>query len=495
MTTTDQRDAAIGDTPDSGNGTPVVPARKRRRLNRAETAFLACACPAVLVAFFTQVLGVGTELALGYALIAVGFVLPAGWFCSRLADRLLPLRPGEQPSTGRRLLRLALARGLLLLLLVAVKLVWIAAVATDGADLIAGGERDRLMARRRYLIDRVTGPAFGPKTMPGMFSAAFEEEWAIGTLSMASSAFTNLAFLYPDTRQETVAVIARLIERMLEPDLRRYEIRYWGEDALDSLDGENGHIGYLGHLNLMLGAHRLLGGGPQFDDLHHRVTTALVRRLRNSRCGYLKTFPRRVFIPDNMVVYASVRHYDLAFGGDHSDTVERWLDYTSEHLLDPRTGLMVAWVSSDGRPLGPSRGSYCAWNSFYLPHISEEFAADQFARLEEHMAQTLPAGFTAIREYPSGVPGQGDIDSGPVVFGMSTSGTGFAVAGARRHGRAELVTGLLRSIEAVGSTVEFRGRRHYVVCPLVGEAIMLAMKTATPWDTRFLPADAQGESP
>jgi hypothetical protein len=35
--------------------------------------------------------------------------------------------------------------------------------------------------------------------------------------------------------------------------------------------------------------------------------------------------------------------------------------------------------------------------------------------------------------------------------------------------------------ELAGCTVQWDGRRRYLLAPLVGEAIMLAMKSATPW--------------
>jgi hypothetical protein len=66
--------------------------------------------------------------------------------------------------------------------------------------------------------------------MPAFFPAIRQQEWAIGTLSMASAALTNLAFLYPKTREESKGVIATMIERLLRDDLASYETNSWGED-------------------------------------------------------------------------------------------------------------------------------------------------------------------------------------------------------------------------------------------------------------------------
>lgn len=71
--------------------------------------------------------------------------------------------------------------------------------------------------------------------------------------------------------------------------------------------------------------------------------------------------------------------------------------------------------------------------------------------------------------------GRGEVDSGPLVFGLSPSGTGFAIAGATLYG-SKARGGLLRTAETVGFSVPFGGW-HYLASPLVGEAALLAAKT------------------
>ena len=81
--------------------------------------------------------------------------------------------------------------------------------------------------------------------------------------------------------------------------------------------------------------------------------------------------------------------------------------------------------------------------------------------------------------------GQGDVDSGPLVFGTSPAATGFAMAAARSLGDAEWLGGLLSTAEWVG-VVTPGPRRHYLTAPLVGNAIVLAMMTSRPWDDRYV---------
>ena len=93
-------------------------------------------------------------------------------------------------------------------------------------------------------------------------------------------------------------------------------------------------------------------------------------------------------------------------------------------------------------------------------------------------------GVTGIREYPDGRQGAGDVDSGPLFFGLSPAGTGFAIAGARFTRDAEFLNELLLTAEIAGCTIETGGRRRYLLAPLVGDAVLLAMRSVTEWNPR-----------
>lgn len=90
------------------------------------------------------------------------------------------------------------------------------------------------------------------------------------------------------------------------------------------------------------------------------------------------------------------------------------------------------------------------------------------------------AGFGAMREYPSGRSGNGDIDSGPVVLGASVSATGFALASSRLHGDRETFVGLYRTAHLFGLPVGDSAGFRYVSGGPLGNAILLAMLTAGP---------------
>ena len=77
-----------------------------------------------------------------------------------------------------------------------------------------------------------------------------------------------------------------------------------------------------------------------------------------------------------------------------------------------------------------------------------------------------------------------DIDAGPILFNFSPSGTAFAIGSATYHKDFKLRKRLLYTAEVAGSSVSFHGEKHYLLAnfALVGEAIVLAMKSATEWE-------------
>lgn len=341
-------------------------------------------------------------------------------------------------------------------------------------------------AREAYLREEILGHRAGEGQMPKILDAHYRGEWAMGTYSMYAAALTNLAFLNPETRSEALTILSRLVEHAETREFRQFDVNRWGEDPLETLSDGRGHIGYLGHLNWMYGAYRLAGGDERFDGNFTRVTQALARRVKSSRNRLVETYPGEIYVPDNVVVYASIRNYDLVFGTRHGAVVDEWIALARREQIDSATGLLQFRYKGDGRLFQGPRGCGAGWNSFYLPFVSRSLAEDQYAAMRKQLIKRLPFGAAGLREYPPGITGSGDVDSGPVILELSTSGTGFAMAGARHAKDTEILNGLTITAELVGHSVQWAGKRRYLFAPLVGEAIVLAMRTAVLWDGRYL---------
>jgi hypothetical protein len=375
-------------------------------------------------------------------------------------------------------------------LVVVGKVLWVAGCRPRGADVVAGADRDEVEARLAYLVERQEDPGFVDDTMlsPG---GIFASEWRLVSLSMTAAALVNVTFAQasaePSRRAAAAVAVDRLLEQALREEIRSFDTEAWGEDALTSLQGDGGHVGYLGHLVFMLGARRALGGeAPEVAARHEAICAALGRRMAASPSRHLDTYPRAMFTADNSVAVAGIALCDLASGERrYRSLLDEWVAYTREHLLDPETGIILFCLDGQHRGTGGARASGAGYNSFYLPFVDAALAKEQYQALRDHYLVQLPFGAQAFREWPIGVETGGDVDSGPLVFGLSPSASGFAIAGARHAGDAELLDGLLLTAEGAGFTAPRWSGRAYLLSPLVGDAIVLAMRTATTWDARF----------
>lgn len=342
--------------------------------------------------------------------------------------------------------------------------------------------RAELTERARYLSARVP---MSTAQMPFYLPDQFRGEWLAVTYSMTAMALANLAFLYPDTANEAREVLDRLARAMLDREVREFDAARWGEDPLRTLNGANGHIGYLAHLQLVLLAHVYLGG-VEHTAVAREVATALHRRMVASPSLHAQTYPGETYVADNAVVVACLALTQRVFGDMRVEVTQPWVRRVRADYLDPDTGLMVFGLSGDGRVIEPSRGSGVAWGIFYLSYADRAFASEQYEKMRDVLGSTALFSFVhGIREYPVGVGGKGDVDSGPVILGLSPSGTGFAIAGATLARDDGYKLELLRTAELVGTTMGTDGQRRYVFAPLVGDAILLAMRTTTPWSLVF----------
>lgn len=332
-----------------------------------------------------------------------------------------------------------------------------------------GDDEERLA----YLASRLD-----ERSLPGLAPGApFDGEWLLVEHSFSIAAATNLAFRHPEQANVRRAEVKRWVESMLKADVRAFDHSKWGEDALASLDGSHGHVGYLGHLSWALGASCLIGN--EEHALAQPVARALRRRFDASPTALIETYPAETYVPDNVVAIAGLSLLDRCRGEPSSRaTIARFLEVMRRERLDAKTGVLVFAPGQLGR------GSGAAWMAYFLTFIDDDLARTQSAALFREFGVELPFGGFAIREWPRGVERGGDVDSGPLVFGLSPAATGFALAGAAYFRDTERLRQLHVPAEAVGTSIGF-GHRRYLLAPLVGDAIVLATRTAAPWPHRL----------
>ena len=372
----------------------------------------------------------------------------------------------------------------ILLLIIVAKVIWVAAMTRNQGSFES--EKKEILQRRSYLIEKVVNsPQKLIDEMPSAIGAHYQGEWAIYSTSMLSAALVNTAIIYPETKEEAITAIDSLIQITMSPELRWYDASSWGEDPLESLKGNNSHISYISLLAWMISGYKTIGGDGRYDSLFDSLCEAMARRLKSSQNFNVTTFPgSTVFIPDVLVAIVALSNYAKLNGGNYGDVVNGWLANMKANHMDPKTGL-IASVLSDSQRKGKGRalmGSYTALSVYYLTFVDEEFAGEQYEQLKKSFYKK--GLFTGLREKIKGSKGgYYMLDSGPVLFGLSPSGTAFAIGGATYFKDDKTRKRFLRTGEWAGFTVSRKDSRHYLLANvvLVGEAITLAMRTAVPW--------------
>lgn len=354
----------------------------------------------------------------------------------------------------------------------------------NAKDLIENKQKKDILERKAYLIAKLRDGKFAVDEMPPVGSL-FQAEWALVTASMTASAITNIAFRFPETKDSAIDEIREIIDVVLTEDLRKIGYNTWGRDPLENLSPYNAQIWYLAHLGMVISSYKFCGGDNSYDSLHKEINITMINALKQSSIPYLQTYPDETYSADNTVMYASIKLYDQLYGEDNNELFKNWINFSKEKMLDKKTGIIKSYIIKESGPSFDSRGSWVGWMSFYLPIIDSAFAKDQYDRAYKHFFSKA-FGFRVCREFPKGVNAIGDVDSGPVIFGASPSGTGFITGGAMHQKDIKNLNGFLTTAELIGTSVSFGGKKHYLFSPLVGDAIMLAMKTAMVWDNRYI---------
>jgi hypothetical protein len=309
----------------------------------------------------------------------------------------------------------------------------------------------------------------------------FAGEWALVTHQMAALGLGQLCLAHPEWRARYVPVVTRAAIKSFLPEMRDFGTSAWnGEDALQSLDGDHGHA-YLAYSALALGVARLLDPSFPADVAaqHDALIAAYERRLLASPTGLIDTYPGEAYPTDVAAVAAAIAVHGRATKADHRAVLGRWAERVRAVQIDPPSGLVIQRMSAvTGERHDAPRASGTGLAAYFAGFADRNLASLLTDGLLRHERTFL--GFGAIEEYADGWHGSGDIDSGPVLLGVSVAATGFALAPARAFGRDDAFERLARTTELFGMRIDGGDATRFSTGGAIGNALLLAMLTSGP---------------
>ena len=204
-----------------------------------------------------------------------------------------------------------------------VKVIWVTWSCWGNGSF--DNEKNDLLQRKNFLVSKIiVEPRQLLREMPSGIGLQFQGEWALYSCSMLAEALSNMAELYPETKEESLTTIDSLIQIVKSPELRLYDKLRWDEDPLESLDGDESHVSYLSHLAWMIGNYRRIGGNTKYNQLHDSICETMNRRILQSPLLNIPTYPEEpVYVPDMMVAIVALSDYSVLNNDKYSSTVKR----------------------------------------------------------------------------------------------------------------------------------------------------------------------------
>uniref|UniRef100_UPI00036EF78D hypothetical protein n=1 Tax=Nocardiopsis chromatogenes TaxID=280239 RepID=UPI00036EF78D len=262
----------------------------------------------------------------------------------------------------------------------------------------------------------------------------------------------------------------------LDPDRRDTSLREarWALDRLDSPEGAapfpadadpaHGvfHAGWSTYLRVRIVE---LAGGPDAAPAEAARLEEDTAELRDAFAAsldrgtpFLEAYPGQAWPVDSVVAAAALARDARVRGtGDHDAVLAAWQDAAADRT-DPATGLLPHRVdAATGAPAEVARGSSQAMLLRFLPDIDPVWAARDRAAFQEEFAS--PYGpLPGVREYPRGDDSPGDVDSGPLILGLSASASTVALGNTVVYGDTAAAAALTGFAEAAGPAGRARRR-------------------------------------
>ncbi|GAA0893864.1 hypothetical protein GCM10009122_35440 [Fulvivirga kasyanovii] len=221
---------------------------------------------------------------------------------------------------------------------------------------------------------------------------------------------------------------------------------------------------YNGWNNYLLGRKLEIIPQEKWSDVEinkFKVTCAnIARALNSSSTPYLESYTNASWPADMVVCIASLALHDRLFEDKYTALIQNWLENVKQK--QDQNGLIPHAVdAADGAVIEGARGSSQSLILSFLPEIDSSYSHHQYKLFKQLFIQKR-LGLSAILEYPNGKTGKGDIDSGPVIWGIGPAATIVAHRAAIKHDDLQLAIEIRNTIEAFGFPETVDNKKYFL---------------------------------
>ncbi len=185
---------------------------------------------------------------------------------------------------------------------------------------------------------------------------------------------------------------------------------------------------------------------------------------------------------DSYPAMVAMRVYDRVSQEErYGPWLDDWLDQIDE-VGDSRLGVPPHRINpADGTVLDGPRATSLVLITRLMADIDPIRGEFYYRQLRGQYLTTVMS-LPGFREYPHGAPGHGDVDSGPLIGGVSLSASAVGAGTAKVWGDDVAARSLFQAGEAFGMPTRWRGGKRYAFGAIpVGDAFGVWSKTASPW--------------
>ena len=350
-------------------------------------------------------------------------------------------------------------------------------VAGRGADVWLANDLATEDALARTVIEGVTAQRGDIAYRTG--ELRFDGQATVAIHQMALLGLGQIVLAHPEKKDAYLPAMRLAARHLATPATLAYASKVYGHSGLERMGPGEGHA-YLGYINLGLSMLRRIDPHADIAALNDRLTDALARNIDASPNGLIETYPGETWPPDVAAVIGSIGLHAQATGTDRRALLERWAKRFERCTVHVPTGLLVQRLDPGAcDPADAPRGSGTAIAAYFLSFATPELARRLYDGLARSAWRSID-GFGGFREYPDGFHGDGDVDAGPIVLGVSVGATGFGLGAAKVHGDRDRFVGLWRSTKLFGVPTSVGDRTAFAPGGVLGNALLLAMLTAGP---------------